>query len=172
MVSIQGVVLFAVLIILLLLIYAATCIRNVPQAKAYVIEMFGKYRTTWHAGFHAKFPFIERVAQVVNLNEQDLKLKSQAIITKDNVEMDVDSAVFFQITDPYRFTYVIQKPFLELENLTLAKLRSVLNGMEIDKVLSSRDLINTKMRASLNKSTESWGIKVNRVEVKMNVRED
>ena len=172
MVSIQGVALFVVLIILLLLIYVATCIRIVPQAKAYVIEMFGKYRTTWHEGFHARIPFIERVVQVVNLHEQDVKLKSQAITTKDNVEMDVDSTVFFQITDPLKFTYVIQKPFLEVENLTLATLLNIFNGMEIDKVLSSSDLINTKMRAALNKATESWGIKVNRVEVNMNVRED
>jgi len=163
---IQGIGLFTGLIIILLFIYAATCIRIVSQAKAYVIENFGKYRKTWHAGFHAKIPFIERVVQVVNLREQVLDFKPQAVITKDNVKMGVDSAVFFQITDPYAFTYGIQNPFLAIENLTSTALRNVFGELELDEALTSRDLINTKMRAVLDEATDPWGIKVSRVELK------
>ena len=154
------------LIIILLFIYAATCIRIVSQAKAYVIENFGKYKRTWHAGFHAKVPFVERVVQVVNLREQVLDFKPQAVITKDNVKMGVDSAVFFQITDPYKFTYGIQNPFLAIENLTSTALRNIFGEMELDEALTSRDLINTKMRAVLDEATDPWGIKVSRVELK------
>ena len=134
--SIQGVILFVVLTIILI-IYAVRCIRIVPQGRAYVIEMFGKYRTTWYAGFHVKRPFIERIAKIVNLNEQVVSLKSQTVVTKDNAKMDVDSAVFLEIKDPYRFTYVIQNPFLKIENLTSATLRDAFNGIELDKVLAS-----------------------------------
>ena len=162
----HGVSLFVGLIIILLFLYAATCIRIVSQAKAYVIESFGKYRKTWHAGFHAKVPFVERIAQVVNLREQVLDFKPQAVITKDNVKMGVDSAVFFQITDPYKFTYGIQNPFLAIENLTSTTLRNVFGEMELDEALTSRDMINTKMRAVLDEATDPWGIKVNRVELK------
>ena len=165
MVSIQGVALFGILIIILLLVYAATCIRIVPQAKAYVIEMLGKYRTTWYAGFHAKFPFIERIAHVVNLTEQVVNVKSQAVITKDNVKMNVDLAVFFQIMDPFKATYGIQNPVLKIEELTLATLNDVFSRMERDKALTSSDLINTKMCSVLNKTTEPLGIKVTRVEI-------
>jgi len=154
------------LIIILLFIYAATCIRIVSQAKAYVIEGFGKYKRTWTAGFHAKIPFVERVVQVVNLREQVLDFKPQAVITKDNVKMGVDSAVFFQITDPYKFTYGIQNPFLAIENLTMTALRNVFGEMELDEALTSRDMINTKLRMVLDEATDPWGIKVNRVELK------
>jgi regulator of protease activity HflC (stomatin/prohibitin superfamily) len=162
----QGMGLFVGLLIILLFIYAATCIRIVSQAKAYVIENFGKYRRTWHAGFHAKVPFVERVVQVVNLREQVLDFKPQAVITKDNVKMGVDSAVFFQITDPYKFTYGIQNPFLAMENLTSTALRNIFGEIELDDALTSRDLINTKMRAVLDEATDPWGIKVSRVELK------
>ena len=162
----QGMGLIVGLIIVLLIIYAVTCIRIVSQAKAYVIESFGKYRKTWHAGFHAKIPVVERVVQVVNLREQVLDFKPQAVITKDNVKMGVDSAVFFQITDPYKFTYGIQNPFLAIENLTSTALRNIFGEMELDESLTSRDLINTKLRAVLDEATDPWGIKVNRVELK------
>jgi len=162
----QGIGLVITLIIILLGIYAATCIRIVSQAKAYVVESFGKYRRTWHAGFHAKIPFVERVVQIINLREQILDFKPQAVITKDNVKMGVDSAVFFQITDPYKFTYGIQNPFLAIENLTSTALRNIFGEMELDEALTSRDLINTKMRAVLDEATDPWGIKVSRVELK------
>ena len=162
----QGLGLIVAIIIVLLIIYAVTCIRIVSQAKAYVIESFGKYRKTWHAGFHAKVPVVERVVQVVNLREQVLDFKPQAVITKDNVKMGVDSAVFFQITDPYKFTYGIQNPFLAIENLTSTALRNIFGEMELDESLTSRDLINTKLRAVLDDATDPWGIKVNRVELK------
>jgi len=162
----QMVGLFIGLVIILLFIYATTCIRIVSQAKAYVIENLGKYRRTWHAGFHMKIPFVERVVQVVNLREQVLDFKPQAVITKDNVKMGVDSAVFFQITDPYKFTYGIQNPFLAIENLTSTALRNIFGEMELDESLTSRDLINTKLRAVLDEATDPWGIKVNRVELK------
>ena len=158
--------LIIVFIIISLIIYAATCIRIVSQAKAYVIESFGKYKRTWHAGFHAKVPFVERVVQVVNLREQVLDFAPQAVITKDNVKMGVDSAVFFQITDPYKFTYGIQNPFSAIENLTSTALRNIFGEMELDESLTSRDLINTKLRAILDDATDPWGIKVNRVELK------
>jgi len=158
--------LILVFIIISLIIYAVTCIRIVSQAKAYVIESFGKYKRTWHAGFHAKVPFVERVVQVVNLREQVLDFKPQAVITKDNVKMGVDSAVFFQITDPYKFTYGIQNPFSAIENLTSTALRNIFGEMELDESLTSRDLINTKLRAVLDEATDPWGIKVNRVELK------
>jgi len=162
----HGVGLIVAIIIVLLIIYAVTCIRIVSQAKAYVIESFGKYRKTWHAGFHAKIPVVERVVQVVNLREQVLDFKPQAVITKDNVKMGVDSAVFFQITDPYKFTYGIQNPFLAIENLTSTALRNVFGEMELDEALTSRDMINTKMRLVLDEATDPWGIKVSRVELK------
>ena len=162
----QGLGLLVGLMTILFVIYAATSIRIVSQAKAYVIENFGKYRRTWHAGFHAKVPFVERVVQIVNLREQVLDFKPQAVITKDNVKMGVDSAVFFQITDPYKFTYGIQNPFLAIENLTSTALRNIFGEMELDEALTSRDLINTKMRAVLDEATDPWGIKVSRVELK------
>ena len=164
--AVYGFGLFIGLIIIMLFIYAATCIRIVSQAKAYVIESFGKYKRTWHAGFHAKIPFVERVVQVVNLREQVLDFKPQAVITKDNVKMGVDSAVFFQITDPYKFTYGIQNPFIAIENLTSTALRNIFGEMELDESLTSRDLINTKLRTILDEATDPWGIKVNRVELK------
>ena len=162
----QGLGLVIAVIIVLLFIYGVTCIRIVSQAKAYVIEGFGKYRKTWHAGFQMKVPFVERVVQVVNLREQVLDFRPQAVITKDNVKMEVDSTVFFQITDPYQFTYGIQNPFLAIENLTSTALRNIFGEIELDESLTSRDLINTKLRAVLDEATDPWGIKVNRVELK------
>jgi len=161
-----GIGILVAVIIVFLVIYAATCIRIVSQAKAYVLERFGKHHRTWNAGFHLKAPFIDRVVQVVNLREQVLDFKPQAVITKDNVKMGVDSAVFFQITDPYAFTYGIQNPFLAIENLTSTALRNIFGEMELDESLTSRDLINTKLRAVLDEATDPWGIKVNRVELK------
>jgi len=141
-------------------------IRIVSQAKAYVIERLGKYVTTWDTGFHWKIPIIDRVAAKINLREQVLDFQPQAVITKDNVKMSVDSVVFFQITDPKLFTYGIQNPFAAIENLTATSLRNVFGEMELDESLTSRDLINTKMRAVLDEATDPWGIKVSRVELK------
>ena len=154
------------IIVILLIVYAVTCIRIVSQAKAYVLERFGKHHRTWHAGFHIKAPFIDRVVQIVNLREQVIDFKPQAVITKDNVKMGVDSAIFFQITDPYAFTYGIQNPFLAIENLTSTALRNIFGEIELDESLTSRDLINTKLRVVLDEATNPWGIKVNRVELK------
>lgn len=162
----QGIGIVVFIILILLVIYAGTSIRIVSQAKAYVIERFGKHHRTWTAGFHWKIPFIDHVVQVVNLREQLLDFKPQAVITKDNVKMSVDSAVFFQITDPYAFTYGIQNPFLAIENLTSTALRNIFGEVELDEALTSRDLINTKMRAVLDEATDPWGIKVSRVELK------
>ena len=154
-----------VLIILALLIIVRN-VRMVQQANAYVIERLGAYSATWGVGLHLKIPFIERVAKVVTLKEQVADFLPQPVITKDNVTMQIDTVVYFQITDPKLYTYGIEQPMLAIENLTATTLRNIIGDLELDQCLTSRDIINSKMRAILDEATDPWGIKVNRVELK------
>ena len=141
-------------------------IRIVPQARAFIIERLGVYSTTWNVGLHFKVPFIERVVKQVSLKEQVADFPPQPVITKDNVTMQIDTVVFFQITDPKLFTYGIEQPMLAIENLSATTLRNIIGDLELDQCLTSRDIINSKMRAILDEATDPWGIKVNRVELK------
>ena len=141
-------------------------IKIVPQSKAYVIERLGTYSTTWQTGFHIKIPFIERVAKQVSLKEQIVDFPPQPVITKDNVTMQIDTVVFFQITDPKLFSYGVERPLSAIENLTATTLRNIIGEMELDNTLTSRDIINAKIRGILDEATDPWGIKVNRVELK------
>ncbi len=159
------------LIILLVLIVAviaiiATNIRIVPQAQAYVIERLGAYKGTWSVGLHVKIPFIDRVARKVSLKERVIDFPPQPVITKDNVTMEIDTVVFFQITDPKLFTYGSESPMQAIENLTATTLRNIIGELELDESLTSREHINTKIRIVLDEATDPWGIKINRVEVK------
>ena len=155
-----------IVLVVLLLIMAASCIKIVPQAHALIIERLGMYLATWGTGLHIKIPFIDRVARKVNLKEQVVDFAPQPVITKDNVPMLIDTVVFFQITDPRLFTYGVENPIMAIENLTATTLRNIIGDMELDATLTSREIINTKMRASLDVATDPWGIKVNRVELK------
>ena len=157
-----------VMIILLVILIAVfvPCITIVPQAKAYVIERLGAYQATWDVGFHVKLPIIDRVAKRVNLKEQVADFPPQPVITKDNVTMSIDSVVFYQITDPKLFVYGVERPMLAIENLTATTLRNIIGDMELDQTLTSRETINTQMRAALDLATDPWGIKVSRVELK------
>ncbi len=141
-------------------------IRVVQQAKAYVVERLGAYKTTWGVGLHFKVPFIERVAKVVSLKEQVADFQPQPVITKDNVTMQIDTVVYFEITDPKLYTYGIENPMTAIENLSATTLRNIIGELELDQTLTSRDIINSKMRAILDEATDPWGIKVNRVELK------
>ena len=141
-------------------------IRIVQQAKAYVIEFLGAYKTTWNVGLHFKIPFVEKVAKVVTLKEQVADFPPQPVITKDNVTMQIDTVVYFQITDPKLYTYGIEQPMVAIENLSATTLRNIIGDLELDQCLTSRDIINTKMRTILDEATDPWGIKVNRVELK------
>ena len=154
-----------VLILLLVLILVRN-IRIVQQAKAYVVERLGAYKTTWNVGIHFKVPFIERVAKIVTLKEQVADFPPQPVITKDNVTMQIDTVVYFQITDPKLYTYGVEYPMVAMETLTATTLRNIIGDLELDQTLTSRDVINTKMRAILDEVTDPWGIKVNRVELK------
>ena len=160
-----GIIFFIVLIVLVLWILAS-CIRIVPQAYAIVVERLGAYKETWNTGIHFKTPFIDRVARRVNLKEQVVDFPPQPVITKDNVTMQIDTVVFFQITDPKLFAYGVENPIMAIENLSATTLRNIIGDMELDETLTSREVINTKMRASLDVATDPWGIKVNRVELK------
>ena len=160
-----GLIVLIVLIVLILIV-AASCIKIVPQAHAMIIERLGMYLATWGTGLHIKIPFIDRVARKVNLKEQVVDFATQPVITKDNVTMRIDTVVFFQITDPRLFTYGVENPIMAIENLTATTLRNIIGDMELDATLTSREIINTKMRASLDVATDPWGIKVNRVELK------
>ena len=160
-----GIIFFVVLIVLVLWILAS-CIRIVPQAYAIVVERLGAYKETWNTGIHFKTPFIDRVARRVNLKEQVVDFPPQPVITKDNVTMQIDTVVFFQITDPKLFAYGVENPIMAIENLSATTLRNIIGDMELDETLTSREVINTKMRASLDVATDPWGIKVNRVELK------
>lgn len=152
--------------IVLVLILLASCIKIVPQAHALVIERLGAYLGTWGVGLHFKVPFLDRVAKRVILKEQVVDFAPQPVITKDNVTMRIDTVVYFQITDPKLFAYGVERPIMAIENLTATTLRNIIGDLELDETLTSRELINTKMRASLDVATDPWGIKVNRVELK------
>lgn len=154
-------VIFAVIIIVL-----ARCVKIVPQAQAFVIERLGGYKETWSVGLHLKMPLIDKVAKRVILKEQVVDFPPQPVITKDNVTMRIDTVVFFQITDPKLFSYGVENPIMAIENLTATTLRNIIGDLELDETLTSRETINTKMRASLDMATDPWGIKVNRVELK------
>ena len=155
-----------VVFFVLVLIIGASCVKIVPQAQALIVERLGMYKATWGTGPHFKMPFIERIAKRVNLKEQVVDFAPQPVITKDNVTMRIDTVVFFQITDPRLFTYGVENPIMAIENLTATTLRNIIGEMELDATLTSREIINTKMRASLDVATDPWGIKVNRVELK------
>ena len=159
---------FVVFIILLLIVVGvlASCIKIVPQAHAYVVERLGAYQGTWGVGIHFKVPFIDKVARRVLLKEQVVDFAPQPVITKDNVTMRIDTVVFFQITDPKLYAYGVENPIMAIENLTATTLRNIIGELELDQTLTSRETINTKMRASLAVATDPWGIKVNRVELK------
>ena len=160
-----GIIVLLVVIVLVLWILAS-CIRIVPQAYAVVLERLGAYKATWGTGIHFKVPFIERVARRVNLKEQVVDFPPQPVITKDNVTMQIDTVVFFQITDPKLYAYGVENPIMAIENLSANTLRNIIGDMELDETLTSREVINTRMRASLDEATDPWGIKVNRVELK------
>ena len=155
-----------VIIIVIALLFLISCIKIVPQAKALVIERLGAYPATWSVGLHFKLPIIERVARRVDLKEQVVDFAPQPVITKDNVTMRIDTVVFYQITDPKMFCYGVANPIMAIENLTATTLRNIIGDLELDQTLTSRETINTKMRASLDVATDPWGIKVNRVELK------
>ena len=159
-------VVFLIVIIVIAVWVLASCVRIVPQAYAVILERLGAYQATWSTGIHFKVPFIERVARKVNLKEQVVDFPPQPVITKDNVTMQIDTVVFFQITDPKLYTYGVENPSMAMENLSATTLRNIIGDMELDETLTSRETINTKMRASLDEATDPWGIKVNRVELK------
>ncbi len=166
MIEVNGGLIAAILAILVLVIIIIRNIRIVQQARAYVVERLGAYKTTWNVGLHFKVPFIEKVAKVVSLKEQVADFPPQPVITKDNVTMQIDTVVYFQITDPKLYTYGIEQPMVAIENLAATTLRNIIGDLELDQCLTSRDIINTKMRAILDEATDPWGIKVNRVELK------
>lgn len=155
-----------ILLVIVILIVIISCIRIVPQAHAYVVERLGAYKETWSVGLHLKAPLIDRVAKNVNLKEQVIDFPPQPVITKDNVTMQIDTVVYFQITDPRLYCYGVENPIMAIENLTATTLRNVIGDLELDETLTSRETINTKMRASLDVATDPWGIKINRVELK------
>ena len=154
------------IILVLIIILLASCIKIVPQAQAYVVERLGAYQGTWSVGLKLKMPFIDKIARKVNLKEQVVDFAPQPVITKDNVTMRIDTVVFFQITDPKLYTYGVENPIMAIENLTATTLRNIIGDLELDQTLTSRETINTKMRASLDVATDPWGIKVTRVELK------
>ena len=160
-----GIIIF-IIFLLLVLGAVSSCVKVVPQAKAYVVERLGAYRVTWSTGLHFKAPFIERVARKVNLKEQVVDFPPQPVITKDNVTMSIDTVIFFQITDPKLFAYGVESPIMAIENLTATTLRNIIGEMELDETLTSREVINAKMSSALDIATDPWGIKVNRVELK------
>ena len=156
----------AVIILGLIIWVVLSCIKIVPQAQAFVVERLGAYQSTWSVGLHVKIPFIDKVAKRVLLKEQVVDFAPQPVITKDNVTMRIDTVVFYQITDPKLYTYGVENPIMAIENLTATTLRNIIGDLEFDQTLTSRETINTKMRASLDMATDPWGIKVNRVELK------
>ena len=158
------IVLIVLLVLLVLLLFS--CVKIVPQASAYVIERLGAYQGTWNVGMHFKIPFVDKVANKVMLKEQVVDFAPQPVITSDNVTMRIDTVVFYQITDPKLYTYGVERPIMAIENLTATTLRNIIGELEFDETLTSRETINTKMRATLDVSTDPWGIKVNRVELK------
>ena len=157
---------FLAALVILIVIILLSCINVVPQARAYVIERLGGYQGTWGVGIHFKIPFIDRVARKVDLKEQVADFPPQPVITKDNVTMRIDTVIFYQITDPKLYTYGVENPIMAIENLTATTLRNVIGELELDETLTSREIINAKMRSSLDTATDPWGIKVTRVELK------
>ena len=157
---------FMIIIILLIVYIVTSCVRIVPQAQAYVIERLGAYNGTWSVGMHFKVPFIDRVAKKVLLKEQVVDFAPQPVITKDNVTMRIDTVVYYQITDPKLYAYGVDNPIMAIENLTATTLRNMIGDLELESTLTSRETMNTKMRATLDEATDPWGIKVNRVELK------
>ena len=155
-----------IILLVIVAVVAVSCIHIVPQAKAYVVERLGGYQSTWDVGLHFKVPFIDRIARKVSLKEQVLDFPPQPVITKDNVTMRIDTLIFFQITDPKLYTYGVENPIMAIENLTATTLRNIIGELDLDETLTSREIINTKMRSSLDTATDPWGIKVNRVELK------
>ena len=155
-----------IILLVIVAVVAVSCIHIVPQAKAYVVERLGGYQSTWDVGLHFKVPFIDRIARKVSLKEQVLDFPPQPVITKDNVTMRIDTLIFFQITDPKLYTYGVENPIMAIENLTATTLRNIIGELAFDQTLTSREVINSKMRVSLDVATDPWGIKVNRVEVK------
>ncbi len=154
-----------ILLVLILIILVAN-IKIVPQAHAYIIERFGGYNATWSVGLHVKVPFVDKIAKKVNLKEHVVDFPPQPVITKDNVTMQIDTVVYYQITDPKLFTYGVERPMMAIENLTATTLRNIIGDLELDETLTSRDTVNTKMRSILDEATDPWGIKINRVELK------
>lgn len=166
MYGIGGGVIALIIIVIIALVIIVNCVKIVPQAHAMVIERLGGYLTTWSVGLHFKVPFIDRIARKVLLKEQVVDFPPQPVITKDNVTMQIDTVVYFQITDPKLYAYGVENPIMAIENLTATTLRNIIGDLELDETLTSRETINTKMRASLDEATDPWGIKVNRVELK------
>lgn len=157
---------YLILLLVVVVIVMISCVNVVPQAHAYVVERLGGYQATWDVGIHFKVPFIDRIAKRVLLKEQVVDFPPQPVITKDNVTMRIDTVIFYQITDPKLFAYGVDSPIVAIENLTATTLRNIIGDLELDETLTSRETINTKMRASLDSATDPWGIKVNRVELK------
>ncbi len=157
---------YIVFLVMLLAVVVVANIKIVPQANAYIIERFGGYSETWQVGLHIKVPFIDRISKKVNLKEQVVDFPPQPVITKDNVSMQIDTVVYFQITDPKLFAYGVERPMMAIENLTATTLRNIIGDLDLDATLTSRDTVNTKMRAILDEATDPWGIKINRVELK------
>ena len=155
-----------IILVVVILLVLTSCVKIVPQAQAYVLERLGGYQDTWSVGIHFKVPFIDKIAKRMILKEQVVDFPPQPVITKDNVTMRIDTVVFFQITDPKLFTYGVENPIMAIENLTATTLRNIIGDLELDQTLTSREVINTKMRVSLDEATDPWGIKVNRVELK------
>ncbi|MEQ2639500.1 SPFH domain-containing protein [Coprococcus hominis (ex Arizal et al. 2022)] len=162
----NGAQILGIFLVILVVVVICSSIRVVPHAHAYVIERLGTYNTTWSAGLHLKTPLIDKVAHRISMKEQVVDFAPQPVITKDNVTMRIDTVVFFQITDPKLFAYGVEKPIMAIENLTATTLRNIIGELELDQTLTSRETINTKMRATLDEATDPWGIKVNRVELK------
>ena len=161
-----GVVIGLVIVIGVILGLIISCIKIVPQATTFIIERLGTYKTTWDTGLHLKVPFIDKVAKKISLKEKVADFAPQAVITKDNVTMQIDTVVFYQIIDPKLYTYGIERPIIAIENLSATTLRNIIGDLELDQTLTSRDIINTRMREILDEATDPWGIKVNRVELK------
>lgn len=155
-----------IIFLAIILVIGVSCIKIVPQANAYVVERLGGYQATWNVGIHIKLPLVDKIARKVILKEQVVDFAPQPVITKDNVTMKIDTVVFFQITDPKLFAYGVERPIMAIENLTATTLRNIIGDLELDQTLTSREIINTKMRVSLDVATDPWGIKVNRVELK------
>ena len=157
---------YLIVLLVVVVVVMISCVNVVPQAHAYVVELLGGYQATWDVGIHFKVPFIDRIAKRILLKEQVVDFPPQPVITKDNVTMRIDTVIFYQITDPKLFAYGVDNPIVAIENLTATTLRNIIGDLELDETLTSRETINTKMRASLDSATDPWGIKVNRVELK------